>query len=300
MASKRLHHAWLLTGPRGIGKASFADRCARLLLGADREGSVGAKLMGAGSHPDFRRLERQVNDKTGSLARNITVDQVRLLRTLMSTATAMGGRRAILIDGIDDMERGAANALLKMLEEPPAGTIFLLVSHQPGRLLPTIRSRCRTIIFAPLDDAAMTSALAAQHPAMDTDLIAQLIQGANGSPATALAHATLDIVAIDTALAELARSGDPANAVRSTLAQALSVKAALPRYEAFLNRAPAFIADKARRAEGTALGTALTAWEKARSLAQIAIPQSLVAETVVFEMSGYVAALAPRDARAKA
>ncbi len=294
MTGERMHHAWLLAGPRGVGKGSFAEHAARLLLGADYPASQGASLIDAGSHPDFRRLERLPNEKTGNLARNITVDQVRLLRALFATGTAISDRRVVTIDSIDDMERGAANALLKSLEEPPASTIFLLVSHQPGRLLPTIRSRCRTLMFSPLSDAAMTSVLADQLPALDPAKRAQLIMAAKGSPATALAYADLDIAAVDAALDELAQTGDPTNAVRSKLAQSLSLKAALPRYEAFLGRAPAFIADQARRSDGARLDAALTAWSKARALSQIAIPQSLVAETVVFEMAGHVASLAPQ------
>jgi DNA polymerase III subunit delta' len=300
MAGERLHHAWLLAGPRGVGKGSFADFAARLLLNASDPGSQGAHLIEAGSHPDFRRLERLPNEKTGNLARNITVDQVRQLRALFATGTAITDRRVIIVDSIDDMERGAANALLKSLEEPPASTIFLLVSHQPGRLLPTIRSRCRTLMFSPLDDAAMTSVLGAQLPDLDPAKRARLTASANGSPAMALAYAELDMATLDAALAELAQTGDPTNAVRSKLAQSLALKAALPRYEAFLGRAPAFIAEQARESNGAALDAALTAWSKARALSQIAIPQSLVAETVVFEMAGHVASLAQTDARAKA
>lgn len=299
-AGERLHHAWLLAGPRGVGKATFATWAAHRLLDAEDPESQGAKLIAAGSHPDFKQLERLPNEKTGNLARNITVDQVRQLRAVFATATALGERRVILIDSIDDMERGAANALLKSLEEPPASTIFLLVTHQPGRLLPTIRSRCRTLLFRPLDDAAMTSFLAAQMPELDFEARAALIAGANGIPAVALANAELDMAAIDAALDGLATAGDPTNALRSQLAQSLSLKAALPRYEALLQRAPAYIARKARTAEGPALDTALTAWSKARALSQIAISQSLVAETVVFEMAGYVAALAPSRGSAKA
>ena len=202
MAGERMHHAWLLAGPRGVGKGSFADHAARLLLDASEPASQGASLIEAGSHPDFRLLERLPNEKTGNLARNITVDQVRLLRALFATGTAISDRRVVIIDSIDDMERGAANALLKSLEEPPASTIFLLVSHQPGRLLPTIRSRCRTLMFAPLSDAAMTSVLADQLPDLDPAKRAQLIMAANGSPATAMAYADLDIAAVDAALDE--------------------------------------------------------------------------------------------------
>lgn len=300
LASERMHHAWLLAGPRGVGKGSFADLAARWILNANDVWSQGASLIEAGSHPDFKRLERLPNEKTGNLARNITVDQVRGLRMLFATGTSISDRRAVVIDSIDDMERGAANALLKSLEEPPASTIFLLVSHQPGRLLPTIRSRCRTLMFGSLDDATMTSVLDEQLADLDPAKRAQLIASANGSPATALAYAELDMATLDATLAELAQSGDPTNAVRSKLAQSLSPKAALPRYEAFLDRAPAFIADQARRSEGARLDAALTAWSKARALSQIAIPQSLIAETVVFELAGHVASLAPSREAVKA
>ena len=300
MAGERLHHAWLLAGPRGVGKGGFADWAAHHLLEADDPESQGAHLLAAGSHPDFRRLERLPNEKTGNLARNISVDQVRSLRALFATATSLGNRRVIVVDSIDEMERGASNAILKMLEEPPASTIFLLVSHAPGRLLPTIRSRCRTLFFKPLDDAAMRAVLAAELPEIDPARRDALITGANGSPAVALAYADLDMAAINTSLAELAATGDPTSAVRSRLAQSLSLKPAFPRYEAFLARAPAFIAEHARVSQSDRLDAALTAWTKARALSQIAIPRSLVAESVVFELAGMVASLAPADARAKA
>lgn len=305
MDGDRMHHAWLLAGPRGVGKGSFAQAAARRLL-ADASGKPvpnslldvpddhpTAHLMTAGSHPDFRHLQRLPNDK-GNLARNITIDQVRGLRTLFATGTSMGNRRVILVDAIDDMERGAANALLKSLEEPPETTIFLLVSHAPGRLLPTIRSRCRTLMFAPLDDGAMTSVLADHLPDIDGDRRAALIASAGGLPAAALASASLDTAAFESALDQLATTGDPTNAIRSKLAQSLALKAALPRYEAFLQRAPTFIATHARNSSGPALERALDAWEQARILSAIAIPQSLIAETVVFEMAGYVAGLADR------
>jgi DNA polymerase III subunit delta' len=294
LAGDRMHHAWLLAGPRGVGKASFADWAAHVLLDADADGSSGARLLAAGSHPDFIRLERLTDDK-GKTARSIKVEQVQALRAILTKSTSQGSRRVIIIDSAEDLEgRHGPNAILKMLEEPPAGTIFLLVSHQPGRLLPTIRSRCRTLMFGALDDAAMTSILGERLPEVDPAKRAFLISGANGSPATALAYADLDMATLDAALVELAQSGDPTNAVRSKLAQSLSLKAALPRYEAFLDRAPVFIADQARRAEGPELEAALTAWGKARALSQIAVSQSLIPETVVFELAGHVASLAPQ------
>lgn len=312
MASDRMHHAWLFAGPKGVGKATFAANVAARLLAvasgtaveltglAIPEDHPTARLLAAGSHPDFRRLERLPNEKTGNLARNITVDQVRLLRPLFSTATSMGNRRVVIIDSVDDLERGAANALLKNLEEPPASTIFLLVTHQPGRLLPTIRSRCRALVFSALDPAAMTSLLQGLMPGADEAVRADLIAVANGSAAAALSYAALDMGPLETSLLELARTGDPTNAVRSRLAQSLALKSALPRYEAFLQRAPAFIAQVARRSHGRALESAIAAWSEAQSLAQVAIPSSLVPETVVFQMAGHVASLAPAGPAVKA
>lgn len=303
MDGERMHHAWLLAGPRGVGKGGFAQAAAlRLLADASGKPAGGnaldvpedhqtAHLIAAGSHPDFRHLQRLPNDK-GNLARNITIDQVRTLRTLFATGTSMGNRRVILVDAIDDMERGAANALLKSLEEPPETTIFILVSHAPGRLLPTIRSRCRTLMFSPLEDAAMTSVLNDHIPDLAPDKLAALMAGANGSPGAALAAANLDLGGFEITFDQLATTGDPSNAIRSKLAQSLALKAALPRFEAFLQRAPTFIAARARVSSGPALERALDAWEQARTLSAIAIPQSLVAETVVFEMAGYVAGLA--------
>src|SRR5262249_32770133 len=122
------------------------------------------KLVEAGSHPDMRLLERLESEKTGNLARNINVDQVRGLGELFELSPAMSDWRVAVIDTVDELETSGANALLKMLEEPPPNSLFFLVSHAPGRLLPTIRSRCRRLDFGRLDDDAMTSVLAEHAP----------------------------------------------------------------------------------------------------------------------------------------
>ena len=215
-------------------------------------------------------------------------------------APSLAERRVIIIDAADDLERPAANALLKMLEEPPASTIFLLVSHAPGRLLPTIRSRCRSLAFARLSDDVMTSVLSEKAPDLDDMTRAVVIAVADGAPGAALSVIETDVPGIDAALREIAATGDPFNVQRLDLASKLALKAAQPRYEAFLQRAPAFIATHARTRSGPALATAIAAWESARQLADSAISQSLPPENVVFEIAGRVAALAPRDARAKA
>ena len=304
--SGRLHHAWLISGPEGVGKALFAQKAALRVLaqGQGRVDSPGldvpddhpaARLAAAGSHPDLMRLERlaRENSSTGELARSISVDQVRSLQRLFNTTASLSAWRAVIVDSIDDLERNAANALLKNLEEPPPSSVFFLVSHAPERLLPTIRSRCRLLRLSRLEGDAMTSALRAALPDADDKEISDLAIAGNGSPGRALAWRGLDVAGLDRAMAELVREGDPANARRSALAQSLALKSAQPRYEAFLARAPSVIAAEAKERRGPALAEALKAWERAQGLASSARGLSLEPESVVFELAGMLASLAP-------
>ncbi|RZM18555.1 MAG: DNA polymerase III subunit delta', partial [Sphingomonas sp.] len=251
-------------------------------------------LIEAGSHPDYRVLARLPKDPEKpdqDLARSITIAQVRMLQPLFATTPSMSARRVVVIDAIDDLERGGANALLKNLEEPPAGTIFLLVSHAPGRLLPTIRSRCRLLRFEALGQDEVTKAIRALRPEADDEEVAALVRASDGAPGRALRYAGLDIAGIDSALAEIARDGDRDNGRRLKLAKALGGKTSQPRYEAFLDRAQAFVADQARTRSGPALRTALDAHAAARDLAGAAVGLSLDAQATVFEMAGIVASL---------
>jgi DNA polymerase-3 subunit delta' len=302
--SGRLHHAWLISGAEGVGKALFADKAALRVLadGAGppvEEGGLDvpdghriARLVQAGSHPDLMRLERLTKDSGTDLARSITVDQVRGLQRLFSTTASLSPWRVVVIDSVDDLERPAANALLKNLEEPPPASLFLLVSHAPERLLPTIRSRCRHLRLKRLDEAAMAAALSAALPDAEPDEIRALAAVGEGSPGRAIQFRGLDIGALDRALEELAAGGDPTNARRSQLAQSLALKSAQPRYEAFLARAPSLIAARARERRGPALAEALRLWERAQDLAQNAVRLSLEPQSVTFELAGMVAALA--------
>ncbi len=302
--SGRMHHGWILAGPRGIGKATFARAMAMRLL-ADAAGqplsteglavpsdNPTRKLIEADAHPDY--VELYCLEKESGTARNISVDQVRGLQRLIQSAPTFSSRRIVVIDSADDLERGAANALLKNLEEPPPGMLFLLVSHAPGRLLPTIRSRCRTLRFDPLSDDAVRTVLRAQEPAIPTEEIEPLVQAGEGAPGRALRYAGLDIAEIERALVSISTEGDPGNRQRLALAKALSTKSARPRYEAFLERVPAFIAETARQRSGPALGAAIEHWEAARQLGGGAIILSLEPGSVTFELAGHVAALAPQ------
>jgi DNA polymerase-3 subunit delta' len=306
----RLHHAWLISGPQGVGKALFARKAALRLL-ADAAGPKPstpgldvpddhriARLADAGSHPDLVVLERMTKESGTELARSITVQQVRGLQRLFNTTASLSPWRVVIIDAADDLERSGSNALLKNLEEPPANCLFLLVSHATERLLPTIRSRCRQLRLSLLGDEAMTAALTAALPDADPSEIATLREAGQGSPGRAIAFRGLDIDKLDRDLKELAREGDPTNARRSKLSQSLALKAAQPRYEAFLARAPALIAAETRTRRGQPLADALRLYERASELAASATRLSLDPQTVAFELGGMIAALAPAGQRA--
>lgn len=304
--SGAMHHAWLLTGPRGLGKASFARAAALRLLaeaagprpdgeGIDTPAShPTAHLIEAGSHPDYRLLER-IENKTGTaLQRNISVDQVRALGELFSVTPSMSDWRAVVIDSADDLEASAANALLKMLEEPPAKCIFLLVSHVPGRLLPTIRSRCRKLEFQSLGDDVMTSLLAGQG--VDAAKIPTLVRHAGGSVGKALSYAALDLGPLHDQALDIMRGGDPVNERRSKLAQSLTLKAAADRYAAFLQIVPTIIADEARQLDGPARLRALDAYRRARETCQLAPRLSFDPGATIFQLGTILASVAPTSA----
>jgi DNA polymerase III subunit delta' len=305
LASGRMHHAWLLTGTQGIGKGSFA-RAAALRLLADAAGPAVAlpgldtppdhriaKLWEAGSHPDVMILERLYREKTKDFARSISVDQVRGLSRLFATAPSFSPWRVVIVDAADDMERPGANALLKLLEEPPSNSLFFLVSHAPARLLPTIRSRCRVLRFEPLGEADMAAALRDALPDAEAHEIAELAEAGEGSPGRAVRFAGLDVAGLDRAMESIIRSGDPDNGERVALAKSLALKAAQPRYEALLERLPSRIASEARGRSGEPLAEAVALWEKARALAGSAVRLSLDPQATVFELAGLLASLSP-------
>lgn len=202
----RLHHAWLVTGPRGIGKATLAWRFARFLLaGASQPGlfggapesaeadsleverdAPGRSLVDARSHPDLFHLRRTLNPDTGRIRAEIAVDDVRDLGAFMHMTPAMGDWRVAIVDSADEMNRNSANAVLKILEEPPPKAVLLIVAHAPGRLLPTILSRCRRLPLHALSDERVSDLLAVYAPQLAEAERAALARLAEGSIGRAL------------------------------------------------------------------------------------------------------------------
>ena len=302
-ASRRLHHAWLLAGPKGVGKGRFAAQAARRVL-AEAAGPAfdlpgietpdnhpTLKLLDAGSHPDFRWLQRLPKEKGDGLARDITIDQVRALGQFLSLAPALSDWRVVGIDAMDDMAGPGANALLKILEEPPPNTLFFLVAHAPGRLLPTIRSRCRRLDFKPLADDAMTAILEEEAPELKGAERDRIVGLAGGSAGRALALAELDLAKLEEQAIAILRKGDPTNQLRSGLASELGKKASAERYAAFLELAPGLVAQEAKALSGDKLERALDAYAKARELAAVAPRLALDPAATVFQLGNILAAV---------
>jgi DNA polymerase-3 subunit delta' len=211
----RMHHAWLITGAEGIGKATLAYRFARrLLAGAPAQDSLALeptnpvfRRVAAGSHADLLTIERVRNEKTGRMKLDIAVDDVRRITGFMALTPAEGGWRVVVVDGAEDLNKNSANALLKVLEEPPPRAILLLVCAAPGRLLPTIRSRCRRLRLSPVADEPMNALMQTYLPDLSAEERGRLITMAEGSPGRAITLAEgegLTIAAmVDKLLADL-------------------------------------------------------------------------------------------------
>ena len=206
LAGGRMHHAWLLAGPKGIGKATLAYQFAKIALARPEERDLFGQGMSiepnsptdrqvrAMSHPGLLVIRRTYDSKTKRFSQTIPVDEVRRLKTFLALSAESQGWRVVIVDSADDMNANAANALLKSLEEPPPRTIFLVVTSAPGRLLATIRSRCRIAALSPLSEAdlkraaaqALTTAGKPVPEAHDWEPLLPLAQGSVGRALTLL------------------------------------------------------------------------------------------------------------------
>ena len=301
IASERMHHAWLLSGARGLGKRAFARAAAAELV---RE--AGAPVTDIAAHPDILILEhlpanedeakKKAEGKPYQTRRNITVDQVREMIRRLTTRPTLGDRRAIIVDPADDMEKGAVNALLKALEEPPGGTYFLLVTHQPGRLLPTIRSRCRTLRFAALGAEDLDAVIRRDVPEADAGARAAAITAANGSPGIALHFVEQDLGAIHALMLRILHEGDADFHLRGALADEMGARPTRERQLAALELARSvLVAELPGASRSRQLGI-IEAHSTLTALSTQAPTYNFDAGLLIMEIGGLLASVAmPRE-----
>ncbi|MEQ8411930.1 MAG: DNA polymerase III subunit delta' [Erythrobacter sp.] len=249
MRGTRMHHGWILAGKRGLGKHDFACAAARELITEDREDAPR-------EHPDIihvtysakddKEERKQADGKPFELSRMIRERDIGRMQRRLQTRPTLGSRRAVIIDPADDMNTHAANKLLKSLEEPPAGTFFLLVTHSPAKLLPTIRSRCRVLRFPPLTDAQLSAMLDATGASGDPATRSAALKAAEGSFGAAQRFADQDLGALAKTMETLLDEGDPAMMGRSELARLIGPRADRERLQAAFDLAQALVAARAR------------------------------------------------------
>jgi DNA polymerase-3 subunit delta' len=310
--STRMPHAWLIGGPVGIGKATLAYRLARFVLAhpdpkapdaqaatslaVDPENLV-ARRIAAQAQGDLLVLERVVNEQTGKLYTVIRVDDVRRSVSFFGSTAGEGGWRIAIVDAIDDMQREGANALLKVLEEPPTRTLLLLLSHAPGRELPTIRSRCRRLLLRPLDTADVERAVmtATGREAREPEVV-EAASASDGSvsralrfldgPALALRQRVLDL---------LAQLPNPDPRALHALGDALSGSEPQTLL-AFMDMVNAWLSGRLDAdTQGAAhMAKAAQAWEKVNRAARDVEAYNLERKPLVFSVFGLLAETARR------
>ena len=265
----KLHHAWMLTGVEGVGKATFAYRAARRLLGAEPDpsrGELGARpmdpvsqLVSAQSHPDLMILERA--GEGVRLKRNISVDQARELPEFFSMSPSRARYRVAIIDAADDLNMNAANALLKVLEEPPERGVLFLVTHAPGRLLPTIRSRCRRLNL-PNWRGEARGALVSRQAGLPDEEAGRISAMAAGSPGAALMLAGDQMLNLD----RLARAwvNEGRGDVAEEIAQAAKFRGAdgAENFDRLFDRLMAAVKDRAAASTGREAAAWSETWSR--------------------------------------
>lgn len=258
-AEGKFHHALILSGPRGIGKATLAFRLAYHILAnpvsADAPETLSEvdtastlfRLMAQGAHPSLLHLTRPAAERGAGFKSAVTVDEIRRVGRFLAMTSHDGGYRVVIVDAADDMNRNASNALLKSLEEPPARTLFLLIVHSIGRMLPTIRSRCQLVKLKPLEQPELMRALGVISPGtVGSDA---LIRRAGGSVRDALLMTHFGGLDIADAIDTLVSSPNFDVAAAYKIADAVGGRDATVQFQLF-NEHVATIAEARARSAG--------------------------------------------------
>lgn len=302
MTSARMHHAWILAGTKGLGKGLFARAAAAELV---RE--AGIPQPDPANHPDIIVLdhlptneaeeEKKAEGKPYTVKRNITIEQIRRMQARLNTRPTLGSRRVVVIDPADSLETASCNALLKSLEEPPAGTFFLLVAHRPGRLLPTIRSRCRTLRFDPLPADAIERILRAETPEASAATRAAAVAAAEGSPGAALEFVAQDLGTLHTLMLRILAEGDHGFTLRGALADEIGARPDRDRQVAVCDLARAVIASQLTVGDRAAQARVIAAHGELVRLGAQLPTYNFDPALVAMEIGGLLASAAmPREA----
>lgn len=293
MNNSRMHHGWILAGKNGLGKHDFAIKAARELV-AEKGVHQPEK-----DHPDILHLthlpkddkEERKREKGDAYEtkRNITVGQIRSIQQRLTTRPTLGTRRAIIVDPADDMEKSASNALLKSLEEPPIGTFFLLITHRPARLLPTIRSRCRMARFGNLTPGMLEQMLRETAPQADENTLKSAIATSGGSPGAALTFIEQDLTPIAQIFDQIMSSGDHDLSHRGALIKAVGARPNRLRIQAILQLAQTKLAGDIAQRPPAAQLAAVDAYQEMVILAGQAPTYNFDAGLLVMETGGLLA-----------
>lgn len=302
MAGERMHHAWMLIGPKGTGKGEFARAAAAELVA---EAGVPQPPFDHHSdilipeHPPESKEEAKKRDdgQPYKKKRSIPVDEVRALQHRLITRPTLGSRRAVIFDPADDLEKSASNALLKSLEEPPVGTFFLLVTHRPARLLPTIRSRCRVLRFPAVGEAEMDAILSREAPEADAATRAAAIAAAQGSPGAALGFVDQDLGPLHRIMIELVNQGDEHFALRGDLAARIGARPDRERQLATIDLARAVLSSAVRGTNPAQQARIVEAHAELSRLTALVPTHNFDPGLLAMEIGGLLASAAmPREA----
>jgi DNA polymerase-3 subunit delta' len=304
--SGRMPNGFLLIGPRGIGKATLAYRLARFIFAHPDPSSAevaqaetlavepnhpAARRIAAQSQSDLLVLERTMSDR-GVLRQQIAVDDVRKTVTFFGATAGEGGWRIAIVDAVDELNRAGANALLKVLEEPPTRSLLILIAHSAARVPATLRSRCRSLVLRPLSAADIAAALStARGGAAGDDAVAAAADAADGSVARALALLDSGALALRRrALEQLEHLPTVNAAALHALGDALAGTDP-QRLAAFIDTVNAWLAGRLANGEGelSRLQRLADAWDRINRAARDAETYNLERKPLVFSVFGYLA-----------